>query len=467
MLLEKTWNYICTHKLILPGETVLAGVSGGADSICLLVLLKELGERHGFSVHAVHVNHKLRGEESEWDQAFVEEFCRVREIPLHCFSYPVEEMARKMQTGIEDAGREARRQAFALCRKKLGAQKTALAHHRRDQAETVLFRLARGSSLGGLAGIRPLQDGVIHPLLFAEKEEILLELEQRGLTYRTDSSNLTEHYTRNCIRRRVLPVLEEKVNERCVFHMAEAAEDLAETEDFLKRMAAPVRDRCLLQKGQEVLIRTELLEEEAVLRRYVLMDALELASGGRKNLGREQIRQLQDLLEGGTGRRNDLPGRLEAVRTYEGVLLRQRRKKTADRKEEISWKFPVPEPGKYGSCRVGKWRVTYRLLSGVPGEIPEKTYTKWLDYDKIKDNLEFRTRRSGDYLVTGEAGGRKKLKAYFIDEKIPAEKRETVLLLASGSRIFWVAGYRISQDCKITEQTEKVLEITVSEDDKS
>lgn len=464
MLLEQTWNYIKEYQLIFSGETILVGVSGGADSVCLLLLLSELGKEHGFSVQAVHVNHNLRGQESEGDQLFVEAFCESRGIPLHCYSYQVEDLALEWQLGIEETGRKVRSLAFKTCMEKLGAQKTALAHHRNDQAETVLFRLARGSSLTGLSGIRPLQGWVIHPLLFAGKKEILAELEARGVEYRTDSSNLTDHYTRNCIRNQVMPVLEERVNRQAVLHIAQAAEDMAEAEEYLREQAAEVGKQCIFRKEEYLEIREEGFPRKAVLQRYVLMDALSMAADGRKDLGRDQLLQLADLMKGKRGRRISLPGKLEAVRTPQGILLSRITEQAVSAGVSslpCDAVLKIREPGSY---TWGNWKLDCELLSSVPSEIPEKTYTKWLDYDKIKHSLEFRTRRSGDVLVTTESGGHKKLKSYFIDEKIPAEQRKEIPLLVSESRVFWVVGHRISEDCKVTAQTKQVLKITVSED---
>lgn len=463
MLLEKTWDYITAYRLIRPGEKILVGFSGGADSLCLLLLLQELGKRHGFFVEAVHVNHQLRGSESDGDQMFAEAVCNRLEVRIHCFSVPVEAFARETGMGIEEAGREARLKIFRQCMEECGAVRIALAHHKSDQAETVLFRMARGSSLGGLSGIRPLQDRVIHPLLFAEKEEILAELAERGEDYRTDSSNLTDHYTRNSIRNRLLPLLEERVNARSIGHIADAAEDIAEADLLMRDMAEVIAGRCIICRETEVLVKPELLKEPAILQRYVLMDALAGISGSRKNLGREQIRQMQDLLQGKTGREYALPGRLEAVRFSEGLVLRKKEETGSISAEEKTGALQSVEITGEGEYRFGNWQIHCEFPATLPSEIPEKTYTKWLDYDKIKDSLIVRNRKSGDFLLTRENGGRKKLKSYFIDEKIPVEQRAKIPLLASDSRIFWVVGHRISEDCKVTAQTKHVLKITVSE----
>ncbi|MDO4616353.1 MAG: tRNA lysidine(34) synthetase TilS [Lachnospiraceae bacterium] len=465
MLLKNTWNYITSNKLLLPGESVQVGFSGGSDSVCLLLLLKRLGELHGFSVRAVHVNHRLRGRESEEDQCFAEQFCEERGIPLQCFSYPVEKIAAEKRMGIEEAGRSVRMEAFQISMEQYGIRKTALAHHRNDQAETVLFRLARGSSLAGLSGIRPLQGSIIHPLLFAGKEEILEYLKQEGVSYRMDSSNLTDHYTRNCIRHQIMPVLERKVNAQSLAHIAEAAEDFADTDRFLKELAAPVFDRCVRREQGRIFVSEDLLASDPVLQRLVLHSAVSAACGHRENIGREQLRQLKDLLTGTGGRRYSLPGGTAAVRSGKELILFRKCEDKPDQEyetESVQVQIEVHGSEIYS---FGGRRICCELLDEVPSEIPEKTFTKWMDYDRISSCLVFRTRRAGDFLVTAKTGGRKKLKSYLIDEKIPVEERESIPLLASGSEIFWVIGHRISESCKITEQTRRVLKITVSEED--
>lgn len=465
MLLERTWNYITSYDLIRPGEKILVGFSGGADSLCLLLLLHDLSLKRRFTVEAVHVNHQLRGVESDGDQKFAEAVCKRLGLPLHSFSVPVETLAKERGMGIEEAGREARLEIFRHCMEACGAGKTALAHHKNDQAETVLFRMARGSSLGGLSGIRPLQAFMIHPLLFAEKEEILKELSERGEEFRTDSSNLSDHYTRNSIRHQLMPVMEERVNAQSVSHIAEAAEDIAEADALLKSMAGKIGEDCIVCQGEAFLVTGELLEHPPILQRYVLMDVLARLSGSRKNLGREQICQMQDLLKGHAGRRYALPGKLEAVRRADGLVVRKCAGGGISPKDKMTSDLPSVKVEGEGVYRFGKWQISCELLPELPTEIPEKTYTKWMDYDKIICSLEIRNRRSGDYLLTTGNGGRKKLKSYFIDEKIPAEERGKIPLLAAESRVFWVVGHRISEDCKVTEKTRRVLKITVLEEE--
>ena len=234
---KKILEFIRKYQMIRPGDSVCVGFSGGADSVCLLELLYELREELSIRLEAVHVNHNLRGRESDGDQDFAEEFCRKRGIPLHLYSFEVKKMAGNLGCGLEEAGRQARRNAYGDCVRRLGGARIALAHHQNDLAETLLFHLSRGTSLEGMAALRPVRGQVIRPLLCVSRKEIKEELRRRGLSWRTDSSNLTDDYTRNCIRHQVIPVLEERVNRKAAAHIAAAGEEIPpdERKDICRR----------------------------------------------------------------------------------------------------------------------------------------------------------------------------------------------------------------------------------------
>ena len=454
---KKVLEYIRKYQMVSPGERICVGFSGGADSVCLLVILQELSEELGIELEAVHVNHNLRGDESDEDQSFAEEFCRYRGIPLHLYSFPVAETAKKQGTGLEEAGRSARQQAFEDCRQSFGADKIALAHHRNDSAETLLFHLARGTSLAGLTGIRPVTGDVIRPLLWAGRQEIREELGSRKISWREDSSNLSNAYTRNFIRHKVIPALEE-MNSRAVEHIAAAGEDLLAAEGFLATECGKREKKyCRKTPAGDWLIDAALAEEPEFLMRKVIFSVLGKAAGSGKDLGRSHVLSVEALFRGRTGSRIRLPGKLAAVREYGGIRignLEERSRPAGIPLPEI----PVMGPGKY-LLQAGFLDC---CLCKREEKIPEKKYTTWLDYDRIKNGLVLRTRKPGDYLIINRSGGRKKLKDYMIDAKIPREERDRILLLASGSQIFWVVGYRISESCKVTEETRQVMRIQIT-----
>ncbi|MCR4751491.1 MAG: tRNA lysidine(34) synthetase TilS [Eubacterium sp.] len=498
-LVKNVREYTERYRMIDPGDTVVIGLSGGADSVCLLLLLQEFfrcrhtgrdasgqeerqvpGEEPEMRLYAVHVNHQLRREEADEDEAFVRALCERRQIPLDVYRYPVAEMAAEKGIGTEEAGRMARQEAYADCLKKHGAHKLALAHHANDRAETFLFHAVRGTSLAGLASICPVQafipgTHIVRPLLGTTREEIEQWLEEEGQTWCTDATNADESYTRNAIRHTVIPYLQEHVNVQAVRHLTEAASDLEEADSFLKTEAAQRSGKYIRKEEAgrdrvQIHIMDSLLGEPAVLQGYILLDVLEQLCGMRKDLGREQVRSLQQLFRMQTGRRLDLPYGLGAARDYGGICIWR---KAEESREQIP--APVPVAGD-GTCTWGAWQFVCRILDAPEspflgnftaafGAIPQKKYTKWLDYDKINGNLCIRSRRAGDRLVVHADGGSRKLKEYLIDEKVPGRLRDMVPVLASGSDVYWIIGYRISEDSKVTAGTRRILEISAARTD--
>lgn len=458
---EKILEFMKKNKMAEPGDVLCVGFSGGADSVCLLLLLEELSRELAFRLQAVHVNHGLRGAESDGDQEFAEKFCRERGIPLFVYACPVAQMAAESHMGLEEAGRAARRQVFEECVRENGATRIALAHHQNDLAETALFHLVRGSSLRGLSSIRPVNGRIIRPLLCVTRREIEQYLKNLGIAWRTDSSNLSVDYTRNIIRHNVIPCLEEQVNERAVLHIAEAAGDLAEADEFLRREAKMRLGRIgrkMEKNGRDAwLLTEELTEEPGILQGYIILACLEELTGDRRNLTREHVRMARDLMGRRTGKQVNLPYGIEGRRTYEGVLLL----KNGVKREPGMKPTKSPEISIAGSsaCQVGDCRVSWEIFAGNMEKIPEKTYTKWLDYDRIKYDISVRTRKTGDYLTVNSQGHRKKLTRCMIDEKVPREQRDSIPLITEGSQVLWIVGGRMNERYKITSETKNVLEI--------
>ena len=211
MTLQRVSEYINRHQLIASGELVVVGVSGGPDSVALLHMLLQLRESLGFRIHAAHVHHGLRSE-ADLDQDLVEAICRDWQVPYSLHRVDVAAMARKEKMSVEEAGREARYRFLEDTRQQLGGHKVATAHHRGDQAETVLLHLIQGTGALGLQGILPLRDRIIRPLLDVTQSEIMEYLQTNDLPYRIDCSNFDNNYLRNRIRWELLPFLEESFN---------------------------------------------------------------------------------------------------------------------------------------------------------------------------------------------------------------------------------------------------------------
>ena len=476
---QKIRNMMKRCRMVSPGQRILAAVSGGADSVCLLAVLHALAPEFSFSLEAVHVEHGIRGEESLQDCAYVERLCGKLGVRLTVRHIHVPELARQSGRTEEEEARIQRYRIFEETAEQCGAQRVAVAHHLGDQAETVLWNLIRGSGLRGLRGIlpvRPLRDGqaasplVVRPLLETSREEIEQYLEACGLSYRTDRTNLDKTVTRNKIRHDILPDLI-KLNAQAPCHIAQAAEEAAEAEAYLERVTARAAEGCIhcQADGQPVLLLARWQKEEPFIRRRLLRECIRRASGNGslKDIGAVHVEALMGLACGGGEKSVRLPGELTAVRSYgqirflsgaealsgavlpaAGALYAQ------DARPGERW-VEVPFPGRqmvhYGG-------YCFSLECGCAGEsgicIPKKRFTKWIAYatiaQKESQKLCFRTRRPGDVLVVRQDGSRKKLSDYLIDEKIPLSLRDRVVLLAIGSEVLWVAGMRISEKARVT-----------------
>ena len=440
---EKVFSCIEKYQMIPENSHVIVGVSGGADSVCLLKLLKEYEKLQGFQLYAVHVNHHIRGEEAVRDEEFSKEICQKLEVPFTVFHYNVPEIARQKKLSLEEAGRELRREAFQKAIKEIespGKKIIALAHHENDNAETVLHNLLRGSGASGLGGIRPVsgeKGEYIRPLLFVKRAEIEEYLKAQGITWITDSTNEEMEYTRNKIRHQIIPVMEE-INPQAVTCIGRAAENMWKIEEYLQEQTDILYGKYVKKIGDTFCIEKECFLEKEIMQSYLIMRVLEEASKGKKNITAAHIEAVRRLFKGRTGASVSLAWGLTASQVYGDVHIYSKQEK---------------EDGIY--------TLEWEVFPYEKQQIPEKTYTKWFDYDKINSSLSIRHRLQGDYLVVNQKGGRKKLKDYLIDCKIPRQERDKLTLLADGSHILWIVGYRISENYKVTSQTKQVLKVQV------
>ncbi|MDO4337946.1 MAG: tRNA lysidine(34) synthetase TilS [Eubacteriales bacterium] len=479
---EKVRGYIRENQMLTQGDTVLAGVSGGADSLAMLAMLAEYKKEIKFDIHVIHVNHGIRGEEADGDQRLVEEICREWEIPCDVYRYDVPSLALKWKVGTEEAGRMARKKAFEEEGRKLGklsgeagkehGLKIALAHNRNDLAETMLHNLCRGSGLRGLCSMRPVNGKIIRPVLCLDRKEIEHYLKERGISYAVDSSNLEDAYTRNRIRHKILPLLETDVNPQAIAHMAETARVAAQAEEYLTRKGRELAEKYLCREAvllsekesfnlkksfsleESFLLGESFFEAEPILISYGVMEIFFRLSGKRKDFTAFHIRQVQSLFGMQTGKRTELPYGLMAKREYGGVRIYRMPPDGHKTEQEAEWEIIIP-----GTTVCSFGELSAKIFSYQKEKIPQKKYTKWFDYDKIEGNLTVRTRRTGDFLIVNQDGGHKKLNRYMIDEKIPREERDHIPLVAADSQVLWMIGGRINERYKITPGTRRVLEL--------
>jgi len=295
----------------------------------------------------------------------------------------------------------------------------------------------RGSGLRGLGGIRPVRNTIIRPLLCLTREEIEAYLRETGISWCEDSTNRECRYVRNRIRNELLPWVRENINDRAGEHILNIASLASCADEYFCDQAEKI-----LSEENPFSIRTKIFDRQPdILKEYLVRAMISRVSENQRDISSKHIKAVCNLKGPGSGCEVMLPFGLKAHRGYEILEIR--------RQEEIS------------DADEDQMRVVMRTFSYEKDlEIPKNQYTKWFDYDKIKDMLSVRNRKSGDYfLISG--GKRKLLKRFFIDEKIPEERRGTIKLLTEGSHVLWVIGYRISEYYKITNTTRTILEVKI------
>jgi tRNA(Ile)-lysidine synthase len=457
--LEKTvLETIRAEKMLLAGDRVIAGVSGGADSVCLLLVLKDLAQELGISLRAVHVHHGLR-EAADGDLAYVQRLCRENSIPLTVERVQADRYAREQHLSTEEAGRILRMQAFGRERERWDAEdgaagcrpcRIALAHHLEDSAETMLFNLCRGAALPGLRGIQPVSDGIVRPLIRIDRNAIESWLRGRKIIWRQDESNDSCEYTRNRIRHHVLPLLTEEVNAQAVQHIADAASEAAEAEAFLKEEERRAYDRCRTEGGEIMFSVRALAAEPVYLKKRVIYAALIACAGRKKDIGAAHVGAVLSLLDRAGNGSCTLPYGMQARKSYDCLTVLRTGTARADVPERPAVLFPQSE--KAYECRI------LDNSAGMP-EIPQKDYTKWFDYDKIASSFSFRTRKRGDRITVTDDGKTKTVARYMIDEKIPEDIRGRMVMPAAGDEILWIPGHRISAAYKVAGGTKRILQI--------
>lgn len=485
---EKVYAYIEQHRMLQSGDRVLAGVSGGADSVCLLFLLTRYREKIPFDLAVVHVDHGVRPD--AWkDAAYVKSLCGRLGLPFFQVNADVPRLAREKGISEEEAGRRVRYEAFEKFAGEWGRGrdpegfgeapgiKLALAHHMGDRAETLLFHLFRGTGSRGLGSIQPVREHgggkftVVRPLLCLERREIEDYLEERGISYRTDSTNQEDVYARNRIRHHILPLAEQEICRGAVRHISEAADRFSEIEEYLTAQTALAREGCVRNRegaeGREILA-DKFLELPPLLQKRVLLELLLEISPLHKDIGAVHVEMLRGLFSNGTGKSVSLPCGIRAGRSYDRIILEREPEDGLEKPDpgdaaiEISLPGDSPETWRTEKIFHGT-RFTFQILNKYKfEEMPKNQCTKWFDCDKIISTLSIRTRRTGDYFKIRDGGGeliRKKVKDYMITEKIPREQRDSLPLLAEGDHVLWIPGYRTSEAYRPDKGTEHVLQV--------
>ena len=422
--------------------------------MCMLLILLSLKQELDIDIIVAHVNHGIRGEEAKRDADFVEAFCADKGLAFELANADIPRIAKETGTTSEEAGRNYRYSFFCELAEKYRAEKIAVAHNSDDNAETVLFNIFRGSGIGGLKGILPKRSIsckgskyiLIRPVLVLSRAEIEEGLEEAGQDFCTDRTNSEDTYARNRLRNTILPMARDNINTNVYGHIESLSRQAALVYDFIEQETDkfascinPVIDEDGRKTGVSIDI-PSIVKLHRVLKQSLIRRAFEMVSGKLKDVEETHIEAIEDLINKQSGKRISLPYDITATRVYNSIIL--------------------SSEGSFETLdKVSDHGITWEICNrdDLTTDIPKEQYVKWFDYEKTGDDLEVRTCREGDYLLIGKEGHKKSLSRFMIDNKIPLQERDKIPLLATGSHVLWVVGYRQDESCFVTASTKRVL----------
>lgn len=423
------------YSMIKAGDEVIAALSGGADSVCLLLALHELSDILDIKVSALHVNHCLRGEESDRDEQFCRDLCERLSIPFICGRFNVKEEAEKLKISTELAARDIRYRFFA---EQSEGKKIATAHNANDNAETVIFNLTRGTGTKGIAGIPPVRDNIIRPLISVTREQIENYLKEKGQDYVTDSSNLTDDYTRNIIRHNVIPVLKQ-INSSLFRTIAADSDNFRTDNSFIESETEKAYRNCSVDISSLKGIR---LLHPAVRRRCISR----LLSENNIEVNSRRILDIEAITEN-NGKIN-LSGNIYAV--SENDVLKITEIKPLPVSDE-----PVCFPLEYGKNSFRDKTVTVTLKTN------NGNYSRnAVDADKLKGIPVIRSRMPGDRIKLKGNSFTSSVKK-LLNSRTNAAERADICFIADDEGPVFIEKIGISDRVRITDDTKKILEITI------
>ncbi len=451
-ILTRFKDNIISHNLIENGDSIIVGASGGPDSQFLIYLLNQIKEEYKLNIILAHLNH-LHRKEAINDENLVIETGKELKLDVRVKKASMDDFARENKISSEDAGRRLRYEFFREIAKEFDQVKIAVAHNKDDQAETVLMRMIRGTGLDGLAGMDFSSDDIIRPILTFEKKEILAYLNENMISYALDQTNFSNDYTRNYIRNEIIPRME-VINPRLkdsIFSLSDLVKnDLEIIDANIKKLSKDTikstsNDQISLDKG---LFESLSYPYQARILRYAIDDL----NGSTKDFSKSNISDFINLTNLSNGKKI-IKDDLEFSKSYKSYDLRKL-KANSSSDEKI-----------YLSLGEEKSFNGYIISAELVDKVSDKSKAiGYFDYDKLSFPIEIRTRKNGDKFKPLGFGHSKKLKDFFIDEKIDKIDRDTIPLIISEGTIIWVLSHRLAEDAKVDQNSKKIVKIEVTND---
>ena len=464
-LKQRVLTFIEKQGLTQGPETLLVGVSGGPDSVCLLHLLHQLEETLGLNLHVAHLNHMLRGAASDADARYVSRLAQRLGLGATVEGRDVLAYKKEHRLSLEEAARQVRYDFFAQVAESRGTRRIALGHTADDQVETILMHLVRGSGVAGLRGMRPItwwrvpaSGGslmVIRPLLEVAREETEAYCKAHDLAPRSDFSNFSLDYTRNRFRYQLVPLLQ-SFNPNFRAALLRTARAAADELSFVEEQLSSVWDKVVTEQPYGLVLDTgATVALHPALQQHLLRRAVEELLGDLSDIGATHIEKMVQALLKPAGKRLSLPRGLVFYVGYDTCLVA--------RGDIDTCPFPPVEGERRlhldGETILPGWRVHSAITSSVPQNADSSGFKAYLDLDGVGNAIFIRQRRAGDRFQPLGMAQPKKLQDFMVDAKIPREWRDCVPLVCSPKQILWVVGWRIDDRAKVTNSTKQVLRL--------
>lgn len=461
---QKVLSYIKNNNLINTKDRVLIALSGGPDSICLLNILVNLRDELKIDIAAAHLNHLLRGEDAIKDEEYVIKICD--DIGIKCFVKRVDinGYAKEYKLSSEMAGRNARYDFFNDILRNEGFNKIATAHNANDQAETILFRLMRGSGLEGLGGIKASRDGtIIRPILCMTRKEVEEYIQVNGLNPRIDKTNFEKIYNRNKIRLDMLPYIRENFNEDIIQTLNRTAVLLQKDNEFLENLSLSLYNNYCIESDNYFIIKKEIfLEAEPIVSR-LLRNIIVRYSKSNYDFEMKHIYEIFSLSKKDSGKVIHLPNGIYAENIYGDIYIKRKiqRGMNDNKKQEI---ILNKDSININKIEFYDFHISFEIIEnkGVNFiELKQDKLTKYFDFDKLEKTIVVRNRKDGDRITMFGMNGSKKIKDIFIDMKMPKDQRDKIPIVCFDNKIAWLVGVRTAAEYKISDTSKKILKVAI------
>ena len=419
---NKVLGFIKENSMIKDKDRILVALSGGPDSICLLNILNELKESLNITIFAAHVNHCLRGDAALDDENYCLNFCKNLNIPCYVKRVDIKKLAKDKGVSTEMAGRDARYEFFEELMKTLNIDKIAIAHNANDQAETIIMRAIRGTGIDGLVGIRPIRDNkYIRPILCLTRDEIEKYCIIKQLNPHIDKSNLEELYSRNKIRLKAIPYIEDNFNKEVIFALNRLAYSCSKDIELINSIIkSKYSEYCIIEKAYIIIKKQAFEEMDAVITR-IIRKALVDISLKFNNFEMKHIYDIISLQKGTSGKKINITNNVVAINEYGNIKLKIYNKNN---------------------------------FNGFVNN----NFIKVFDISNIS-TITIRGRKSGDKIIPLGMKGNQKIKNILIDAKVPKDLRDTIPLILFDNEVAWILGLKTSDKFKVTKNTKTFLEI--------